>query len=120
MRHVVAMDLDGTILDYHGWKLSGGKFENPLEGALLTIHDLISRGHKVVVFSARTEFQAVQDFLVDQGFPRLPVTNIKQRDFTVILDDRNFRTFHPDMYKDRAKLIEEIEAFQPWWKRRGE
>lgn len=120
MKHHIALDLDGTVLDYYGWgkgKAGDGGFEDPLPGALEFINELMNRGHKVTIFTAREDHQGVSDFLASKGFPRLAVTSTKLPHFTVIIDDRNL-PFQPVIYSDKTKYITYIESFEPWWKNR--
>lgn len=86
----IAVDFDGVIHSYEkGW-LSGVIYGTPMRDSKLTINELIKKGFKVVVFTARTELDPVRKWLVEYDFPELEVTNIKPPAMCYI-DDRAIR-----------------------------
>jgi soluble P-type ATPase len=48
----IAIDVDGTLLEYDGWK-GLGKFGKPLKGAKAAIQELKSLGYEIVIFTTR-------------------------------------------------------------------
>lgn len=111
-KHHIALDLDGTLLQYSGWKRES-RFGKPYKGAKEFVETLISMGHRVTVFTAREKHEPVKKHLKKFGFPPLDVTNIKRHDFSIIVDDRAMN-YHGSITWHR--LIYRIEDFKPWWK----
>jgi hypothetical protein len=110
----IAIDLDGTILKYKGWH-GRGNFDKPLNGALDFIKTLISRGHVVTIFTARSNSKEVQQFLMQNGFPELKVTSEKFG-FDMLIDDRAVPFPGPSFYDNIDSAVAIVENFQPWWK----
>lgn len=108
-RQHIGIDLDGVLLRYRGWR-GPRHFDPPVPGAVEWIEELLERGHRVTVFTSRTNLKQVQRKLVEMGFPRLRVTNVKDPTFSVIIDDRAMY-FEPSMFKE----IEAVEGLVPWW-----
>ncbi len=93
----IAVDLDGTLAEYHGWQgeLHIGK---PIPLMLDRVRQWLAEGNEVVIFTARiagrdgvpreSVVARIRDWLLVQGLPRLEVTNIKAMDFAVFYDDR--------------------------------
>ena len=52
----VAVDLDGVLADYSGWR-GIGFIDEPLPGAVQFIEDLLASDFKVVIFTTRTNTQ---------------------------------------------------------------
>lgn len=94
-RKVIAVDLDGTLAEYHGWKgiENIGKVVPLMQTRVLA---WIEEGHTVVIFTARVSDPKdsgvckgiIKDWLEDNGMPRLPITCIKRKEFTEFWDDR--------------------------------
>jgi len=87
----IAVDLDGTLAEYHGWKGEEhiGKAIRPM---LERVHGWINGGEEVVIFTARAEDELsthyVKQWLARHGIGELEVTNIKRKSFRVMYDDR--------------------------------
>ncbi len=84
----VAVDFDGVIHAYScGWQ-GGACYDMPVEGTKAALRALSSR-HSVVVFTARTEHEAVWRWLRLHSLDRYVdrVTNVKPQAFAYI-DDR--------------------------------
>jgi len=65
---VVAIDLDGTILKYSGWK--GQKhFESPLPGVKEALLELKRRGYIIVVWTTRKNVRDIARYLRNHGIP---------------------------------------------------
>lgn len=80
----VLVDFDNTI------QIPEGKYPNtgkPIPGALQAIKSLRKMGYEVIIFTARTDFKVVEDWLKDNGFPALEVTN-KKYPAIAYIDDR--------------------------------
>ena len=50
MSQIIGIDFDGTIVE-HEYPLIG----NPVPGALETMKDLIASGHKIILWTMRSE-----------------------------------------------------------------
>lgn len=92
-----AIDLDGTLLKYDGWK-GEDHFGDPMEGAVEFVNAMLEKNYKVTVFTTRTAQSKVQQALIERGFPELPVTNIKSPKFSVFIDDRAYRFNGPPQW----------------------
>ena len=105
---MIAVDLDGCLATYHGWK--NGEIGDPVPAMLDRVKDWISRGYHVCIFTARvgvapglrsieSNSEASEDFCTEQkrlieawclehlGVV-LPVTATKTFDIVEIWDDR--------------------------------
>lgn len=110
----VAIDLDGTLVSYDG-NYKTGVYGAPLKGALDFVNALISKGHRVTVFTARSNSKSVSDYLVSQGFPKLTVT-CEKTGFDLFIDDRAMPFSGQSFYNDIDKAVQQVEEFKPWWK----
>lgn len=91
-KKTIAVDFDGVLHKYsEGWK-DGSIYDNPVEDSIKMIWKLVDIGYEVVVFTARETKQLddVLEWLIVNGFPTLPVTNIKPQAIAYI-DDRGIR-----------------------------
>ena len=109
----VALDLDGTLLSYSGWTTEY-QFGDPVKNALWFVKELLARGHKVSILTARTNFPPIHEKLKTWGFPSLEITNIKQKYFTLMIDDNAWRFSGPDMFN--TTTLDAIDHWHPWWK----
>lgn len=93
----IALDLDGTLAEYHGWQ-GEEHIGAPISVMVSRVKEWIASGHEVVIFTARItprdgedrsgSVKIIQDWLEAAGLPRLEVTNIKLHGFSVFYDDR--------------------------------
>jgi arginine repressor len=65
---IVAVDLDGTILEYDGWK-GEDHFGKPRVGARKGLRELQRTGNLVVIHTCRGNTQAVKDVLHEHDLP---------------------------------------------------
>jgi len=95
----VAVDFDGTLAEYNGWQGST-HIGKPIPIMLQRVKAWCAEGRSVVIFTARlsgTKIEAdnakalIQKWLVDNGLPKLDVTNIKRKSFVEFWDDRAIR-----------------------------
>ena len=90
----ILIDFDNTIHKYsEGWK-DGTIYDEPVEGAIEAIRDLVAAGYKVIVFTAlskrgESRNTDIRDWLLKHGL-FLPVTNTKCP-ARAIVDDRAIR-----------------------------
>lgn len=91
MQKVIALDLDGTLAEYHGWK-GVDHIGKIIPRMAKRLSGWIAAGHKVVIYTARANDKGaipyIKAYLKEHGFPPLEVTNIKRKEFTEFWDDR--------------------------------
>ena len=83
----IAIDFDGVIIKRNGIPTIRTWDDKPIEGALDAINLLLSQGKKLWVFTSNKEPEKVKEWLKNNGFPELEVTNIK-KPAHVYIDDR--------------------------------
>jgi hypothetical protein len=90
----IAIDFDGTIIERTGFprKLNFLK-DKPTKGCLDAVSWLISEGHEIYILTARTEeeFSLVKDWLDNNNFPSIEITNKKKPGTRLYIDDRSIR-----------------------------
>lgn len=91
MKEVLAVDLDGTLAEYHGYQ-GEDVIGKPVMPMLRRVRNWIADGKTVVIFTARASkesaIQPIKDWLRDNGIGGLEITNEKRHDFSIIYDDR--------------------------------
>lgn len=102
---IIAVDLDGTILEYDGWK-GEDHFGDPRVGARKALRELQRRGYLVVIHTCRGNTQAVKDVLHKHDLP---------------YDYINTSPFQPPGTSDKIQAdvyIDDraVNARQPWSK----
>lgn len=101
-RHIVALDLDGTVLnhDFHGAgdDPSGGRIDDDLAEAIRTLHEA---GHEVIIATGRS---------VDATLPIVERLRIRP-DWVIAANGAV--TLHRDPLAPRAYRREYVEAFDP-------
>jgi hypothetical protein len=89
----IGVDLDGTLAEYHGW--NNGKIGAPIPKMMERVNKWIAEGINVKIFTARASapelISGVQDWLEENGLPRLEVTCVKDFAMIELWDDRCFR-----------------------------
>jgi len=97
----VGVDLDGTLAEYHGWQ--GDTYIGPaLLPMVMRIRDLLARGIEVRVVTARVDqmhtrqeildaTKRIQTWCLENIGMSLPVTCAKDRQMSVLFDDRAVR-----------------------------
>lgn len=87
----IAVDLDGTLAQYGGWK-GPDDIGEPVPLMLARVRGWILEGITVKIFTARAcipeQIPPIQAWLVKHGLPELEVTNAKDFSCTEIWDDR--------------------------------
>lgn len=87
----IAIDFDGVICKREGIPtIRDWSNAKPMEGALDAINLLRQQGKKIWVFTSNPEPEKVKEWLKENGFPKLRVTNIKEPAH-VFIDDRAIR-----------------------------
>ncbi|ADC64719.1 Haloacid dehalogenase domain protein hydrolase type 3 [Ferroglobus placidus DSM 10642] len=64
----IAIDLDGTILEYDGWK-GHSHFGKPLPGAREALQKLKEEGFVIIIWTTRGDREKVARYLKEQGIP---------------------------------------------------
>jgi hypothetical protein len=108
----LALDLDGVLSAYTGWKGSRVPIDPPLPGAVEFLSRCVAHGFAVVIFTTRSE-EMVLAWLYQYApevAPQIVVNNIKGPAWLYI-DDRALR------FTGTYPTIEEMEAFKPWWQK---
>ena len=97
----VGVDLDGTLAEYHGWQ--GEEHIGPaIDPMVLRVRDLLYRGIEVRVVTARVDHlhtrqeildatKRIQIWCFENIGMSLPVTASKDRQMSVLFDDRAVR-----------------------------
>ena len=90
----IAVDLDGTLAYYNGFE-GNHIIGAPIPAMFFRVQRWIEEGEEVVIFTARAEnvedTRFVKRWLKYHGLGGLRVTNIKEKGFVEIWDDRAFR-----------------------------
>ncbi len=88
----IGVDLDGTLAEYDGWK-GEEHIGNPVLSMVDRIKQWIKDDVGVKIFTARyhngpKQIERIQDWLEEQGLPRLQVTATKDFCMYELWDDR--------------------------------
>ena len=90
----VAIDLDGTLAEYHGW--DGGKIGKPIPKMLERVKKWIEEGQEVRIMTARASgpqadikvIKVIEDWLEENDIGGLEITNEKDFEMILLYDDR--------------------------------
>jgi len=89
----IGVDLDGTLAEYQG--SMGKRIGPPITAMLGMVRALIDSGVEVRIFTARAsdpnQLSAIKGWLKRHGLDRCPITNVKDFDCHLIIDDRAVR-----------------------------
>jgi hypothetical protein len=92
----IGVDLDGTLARYDGWKGIEHVGE-PIPAMLNRVKKWLAEGREVKIFTARMAcegdtrrevIQAIHDWCVRNGLPKLQITNVKDFAMIELYDDR--------------------------------
>ena len=97
-RRVIAVDWDGTLVEYDGYK-GAGVFGPPIPLMLARVENWIDCGHEVIIFTSRVseewdvntivaESLAISETLKAMGLPDLEVTANKYARIDEFWDDK--------------------------------
>jgi hypothetical protein len=85
----VAIDFDGVLADYHGWK-NEDTLDPPFPGAQAFVAKVVRAGYQVIVHTTRNP-DRVRQWLADWDFS-FPVTVSNRKPKAMVyIDDRGFR-----------------------------
>lgn len=102
----IGIDFDGVLCDRQGIpRISSFKDCPPNDYALEGVKCLRRNKHDFYVFTAREEkdWKGISEWLKEHGFPKMRITNIKEKGTVLFLDDRAVRFTN---WLDFCKLIE--------------
>lgn len=105
IKKTICVDFDGVLNEYDGYE--EGDFGEPLSGSHDFIRELRKK-YKVVILTSRSKEQVI-DWLNNNGFPSMKVTNRKVPAVAYI-DDRAIQ--FKGNYK---KVISRLKNFKPYW-----
>jgi len=91
----ICLDFDGVIHKYSKKYDDGSIYDVLMEGALEGIIKLQKDGYKIIISSARPNWDEIKDWLFDQGLPeknleKIEITDKKPKAFAYV-DDRAIR-----------------------------
>lgn len=106
----IAIDFDSTIHDPQN-RLNGYKMGQPILGAALSINQLRTEGHEIIIFPTWADNQqrrkAIVDWLTYFGVGFDDITSVKP-DADVYLDDRAIRFTNWDQAIKDLKHLEDV------------
>jgi hypothetical protein len=107
-RNTIALDFDGVLHNLQGGWQGPEIFGEPVPGALEFVRWLLEQDYNVYVFSTRAAYRVgkigIKDWLIDNGFPPLEITDRKAGG-CLYIDDRGYR-FEGDFTDVKNFLIE--------------
>jgi hypothetical protein len=115
----IAIDFDGVIHQYSkGW-YKGEIYDPPVKGTREAITKLKNEGHKIIIFSVRTnkiyhqgegQLQLMRNWLAEHNIPYDKIWNYGKPIADVYIDDRAV-TFRGNW----EQTLNDISGFTPWW-----
>jgi adenylylsulfate kinase len=118
---IIAVDFDGVIAEYDGWK-GRGIFGKPVEGVAVGLIYLRANGHKIMVYTCRSEIDDVEKYLKVHEIPYDFINHCPENDKNnlhpakqyadVYIDDRGIR-FEGKWDND---FLNAVANFKPWKK----
>jgi len=107
----IGVDLDGTLAEHATGRFRKNKIGKAVPLMVKKVRDMWERGQCVKIFTARVArdksmVKVIQAWLMENGLPRLEVTNIKDPGMTKLYDDRAVQV---EMNTGKT-LIEEMDA----------
>lgn len=94
MKRKIAIDFDHTICDHPYPTPKKWWLDPPVKDSLEVINNLVEKSSKeVYIFTARpeSEWEIIRQWLYTHGFPILRISNIKELEIDVLIDDRAIR-----------------------------
>src|SRR5690348_8008978 len=110
----IAIDFDETIMDNHA-ATPGRRMGPPEPGAVAAITKFHEEGHTIVIFTARNVQdprvkQAVADWLTYFHIPFHLITNVKQPEFDIYIDNRALH------YQSWSQVWADVHRAEAHWK----
>lgn len=112
----IAIDFDGVLSDYAGWKGYSAPFDPPVEGAIQAIRDYQDAGYDVCIYTTRADspdqIVRLQQWLRVHTLEKKRVNKIKITDrkppAIVYIDDRAI------LFTGTFPSIKTIQEFKTW------
>lgn len=117
-KDIIAVDLDGTLAEHHGWK-GVEHIGEPVPAMLERVKRWMDEGHEVLIFTARLNepgaFPHIKKWLRAHGLDALRVTNKKESRIKEFWDDRAVaverntgrvlggKSAHDDSWEDKTR-----------------
>lgn len=109
----LAIDFDGVLSAYTGWKGDTAPLDPPLPGAIEFLNECVHHDFEVVIFTTRRE-QLIHEWLAEHAPPDvqalIQITNEKPPAWLYI-DDRCF------LFTGTFPSMTEMENFKAWWQK---
>ena len=87
----IGMDLDGTLAHYDVWR-GDNYIGEPIPKMVKILKMLLDKGYTVKIFTARAVMSnsksIIKKWLKDNGLPDLEITNVKDFNMILLIDDR--------------------------------
>ena len=119
---VVAVDFDGTISEYSGWK-GPGNFGPPIKGCREALNRIRLKGYTIIINTTRgVDIYEVKEYLDEHDIPH-DLININHTKAPANVSDKKILA---DVYIDDRALRfdgrwegipEQVDWFMPWYKR---
>lgn len=117
----LAVDLDGTLLEYNGYK-GATHFGDPLPGMVDLLNKVKEAGWCIIIWTARRETGAMKEHLAKHNIPYdyinchpWPKDGSNKVSADIYLDDRAIN------FDGKSEgLLEKILNFEPWYKNNEE
>lgn len=107
---IIAVDLDATIAEYHGWR-GEEVIGDPLPGARESLEALSDQGYIIIVYTARKDRARVARYLESH---RIPFDYIESKMYAdVYVDDRALR-----FEGDWDSTVRGVRTARPWYDER--
>lgn len=91
MKGWIGVDLDGTLAYYDKWR-GYDYIGEPIPKMIKVLQRLLDKGYTIKIFTARAvnpdSKPIIQKWLKNNGLPELDVTNIKDFNMKLLIDDR--------------------------------
>lgn len=114
---ILALDLDGTLLEYDG-TFTAGELGPPIKGMIDELNELVLAGWVIVIWTCRSDNAVLRQHLRDLGVP-----------FSYVNDHPwnkpdGPRKIYADVYLDdkampftgiAGGLAQKVREFKPWW-----
>lgn len=112
----LAVDLDGTLLEYDDFEKPLGK---PIPGMKEELEKVRAAGWRVVIWTVRSNISEIKALLDEYGIPydginehdNEPQDHSRKMSAHVYLDDRSM-----PFNGNTEGLAEKVISFKPWWR----
>lgn len=112
MRPYIAVDLDGTLAEYHGWQ-GIEHIGKPIKPMVQRVKRWLREGREVRCFTARVyndpiAAKIVRGWLNEHGLQQVDTTCVKDRGMVALLDDRATR-----VELNTGKVLGRVKFYKP-------